>query len=459
MKLKSSSSDSNEKTVEYIKKKIRTIDSPEKSINLFHCLNELGDRSLVEEIQQYLKSGTIKEAKLSSSQWSALVFVLLTSEDELKEFRLDKFVKGKNNPENMEVFQKLLPVIKESRSVQLSDCGVTDEGCAALTSALRSNPSHLRELNLSWNRLRDSSMKLLSDVLQDPHCKLEILWLRDCGVTDEGCAALTSALRSNPSHLRVLDLSENKLRDSVKLLSEVLQDPRCKLEILWLSDCGITDEGCAALTSALRSNPSHLRELDLSENKLDSVKLLSEVLQDPHCKLKKLWLSKCGVTDEGCAALASALRSNPSHLRELSLSENKLRDSVKLLSDVLQDPHCKLEKLWLYDCGITDEGCAALTSALRSNPSHLRELHLSENKLRDSVKLLSEVLQDPHCKLEILWLRDCGITDEGCAALTSALRSNPSHLRELNLSGNKLRDSVKLLSDVLQDPRCKLEIL
>ncbi|KTF86256.1 hypothetical protein cypCar_00047696, partial [Cyprinus carpio] len=112
-----------------------------------------------------------------------------------------------------------------------------------------------------------------------------------------------------------------------------------------LSDCGITDEGCAALTSALRSNPSHLRELDLSENKLDSVKLLSEVLQDPHCKLKKLWLSKCGVTDEGCAALASALRSNPSHLRELSLSENKLRDSVKLLSDVLQDPHCKLEKL------------------------------------------------------------------------------------------------------------------
>uniref|UniRef100_A0A8C1LZ29 NACHT domain-containing protein n=1 Tax=Cyprinus carpio TaxID=7962 RepID=A0A8C1LZ29_CYPCA len=174
MKLKRSSSDSNEKTVEYIKMRIRTIDSPEKSINLFHCLNELGDRSLVEEIQQYLTSGRIKETKLSSSQWSALVFVLLTSEDELKEFRLDKFVKETNNPENMKVLQKLLPVIKESRSVQLSDCGVTDKGCAALTSALRSNPSHLRELSLSWNKLRDS-VKLLSDVLQNPHCKLEKL--------------------------------------------------------------------------------------------------------------------------------------------------------------------------------------------------------------------------------------------------------------------------------------------
>ncbi len=118
MTLKRSSSDSNKKTVEYIKMKIRTIDSPEKSINLFHCLNELGDRSLMEEVQQYLKSGRIKEAKLSSSQWSALVFVLLTSEEELNEFRLDKFVKGKNDPENMEVLQKLLPVIKESRSVQ-----------------------------------------------------------------------------------------------------------------------------------------------------------------------------------------------------------------------------------------------------------------------------------------------------------------------------------------------------
>ncbi|XP_059421624.1 NACHT, LRR and PYD domains-containing protein 3-like isoform X7 [Carassius carassius] len=460
MKLKSSSSDSNEETVEYIKKKIRTIDSPEKSINLFHCLNELGDRSLVEEIQQYLKSGTIKESKLSSSQWSALVFVLLTSEEEQNEFRLDKFVKEKNNPENMKVFQKLLPVIKESRSVQLYNCGVTDEGCAFVASALRSNPSHLRELNLSWNKLRESSMKLLSAVLEDPHCKLEKLWLSYCGVTDEGCAALTSALRSNPSHLRELDLSGNILRHSVKLLSDVLQDPRCKLEKLWLSYCDITDEGCAALTSALRSNPSHLRELDLSGNKLrDLVTLLSDVLQDPHCKLEKLELNDCGVTDEGCAALASALISNPSHLRELNLSGNKLGDSVKLLSDVLQNPYCKLEKLWLWDCDVTDEGCAALTSALRSNPSHLRELNLSWNKLRDSMKLLSDVLQDPQCKLEKLRLRDCDVTYEGCSALTSALRSNPSHLRELDLSKNKLTDSVKLLSDVLQDPHFKLEKL
>ncbi|XP_052439437.1 NACHT, LRR and PYD domains-containing protein 3-like isoform X3 [Carassius gibelio] len=335
------------KTVEFIKQKIRENHSSERSINLFHCLNELGDDSLMQEIQRYLRCGQIGETKLSSSQWSALVYVLLTSEQKIDIFDLKQFTGVQNTAD--EALQKLLPVIKEYRSVQLYDCGVTDEGCAALASALRSNPSHLRELTLSGNKLGESGVKLLSDQLKDPRCKLEILWLRDCGVTDEGCAALASALRSNSSHLRELNLTGNKLgKSGVKLLSDLLKDPRCKLEKLWLYDCGVTDEGCAALTSALRSNPSHLRELDLSFTKLGAsgVKLLSDLLKDPRCKLEILWLMKCEVTDEDCAALASALRSNPSHLRELHLSLNELRDSdVKLLSDLKNDPHYKLETL------------------------------------------------------------------------------------------------------------------
>ncbi|XDV46986.1 hypothetical protein PO909_016761 [Leuciscus waleckii] len=164
-------SDSNEKTVEFIKEKIRTIDSPEKSINLFHCLNELGDQSLVEEIQQYLKSGTISEARLSSSQWSAVVFVLLTSEKSLEKFDINTFVGENNKAEKLKVLQKLLPVIK----VHLSDCGVTEKDCAALTSVLISNPSQLRELDLDNRKLRDPGVKLLSVVLEDPDFKLEKL--------------------------------------------------------------------------------------------------------------------------------------------------------------------------------------------------------------------------------------------------------------------------------------------
>ncbi|XP_073718579.1 protein NLRC3-like [Misgurnus anguillicaudatus] len=276
-----------EKTVEYIKEKMNENLSPEKSINLIHCLNELGDDSLLQEIQHYVRSSSVGKTKLSSSQWAALVFVLLTSEQHLDELDLNKFIGDKNTAD--EVLVRLQLVIKETKKLKLQWCDITDEGCVALTSALRSNPSHLRDLDLSGNKLTDSGVKLISDVLKNPDCKLKILKLWRCNITDEGCVALTSALRSNPSHLRDLNLSDNKLRDSgVKLISDVLKNPDCKLEKLKLRRCNITDEGCVALTSALRSNPSHLRELDLSHNNLtdSGVKLISDLKDDPHYKLQ-----------------------------------------------------------------------------------------------------------------------------------------------------------------------------
>uniref|UniRef100_A0A8K9XYP7 B30.2/SPRY domain-containing protein n=1 Tax=Oncorhynchus mykiss TaxID=8022 RepID=A0A8K9XYP7_ONCMY len=338
-----SNSKNREKTVKYIKEKIRENPSSERCINLFHCLNELNDHSLVEEIQSFLNSGSLSKPNLSPAQWSALVFVLLTSEKELDVFDLKKYSRSE------EGLLRLLPVVKASRAVLLSGCGVTEEGCTSLVSALRSNPSHLRDLDLSNNDLKDSGVKLLSAGLRNPHCKLETLRLSGCGVTEEGCTSLVSALRSNPSHLRELDLSNNDLKDSgVKLLSAGLGNPHCKLETLRLSGCLVTEEGCASLVSALESNPSHLRELDLSNNDLkdSGVKLLSDGLGNPHCKLETLRLSGCLVTEEGCASLVSALRSNPSHLRELDLSYNHPGDSgVRLLSAGLEDPHCRLEKL------------------------------------------------------------------------------------------------------------------
>lgn len=57
-------------------------------------------------------------------------------------------------------------------------------------------------------------------------------------------------------------------------------------------------------------------------------------------------LMYCGVTDEGCVALASVMISNTTDLKELYLDKNELGDSgVKLLSAALENPHCKLESL------------------------------------------------------------------------------------------------------------------
>uniref|UniRef100_A0A9J8C303 NLR family CARD domain-containing protein 3-like n=1 Tax=Cyprinus carpio carpio TaxID=630221 RepID=A0A9J8C303_CYPCA len=160
-------------TVQSIKQKIRENNSPEKSINLFHCLNELGDDTLMQEIQEYLKSGEIRETNLSSSQWSALVYVLLTSEQKMDVFDLKQFIGAQHTAD--EVLQNLLPVVKESRSVRLCGCNLTAQSCERLSSTVQSSNSVLRELDLSNNDLKDSGVKLLSDGLKSPNCHLEIL--------------------------------------------------------------------------------------------------------------------------------------------------------------------------------------------------------------------------------------------------------------------------------------------
>ncbi|XP_051749368.1 NACHT, LRR and PYD domains-containing protein 3-like isoform X12 [Ctenopharyngodon idella] len=621
---------SKKEIVQYIKQKLEGNLSPERSINLFYCLNELNDQTLVKEIQTQLREGSLSFADLSPAQWSALVFVLLTSEKELEEFELQKFKKSD------ECLIRLLAVIKTSKRALLNDSNLTDRSCSALATILGSD-TELIELNMNNNNLQDSGLKLLCTGLKNIKCKLERLKLSDCSITEEGYKALASALRSNPSHLieldltgndpgqsgvkeltdllqdgrctyirflkspaaeeaceyltevlgkspfllTELDLSEDKLGDldgekkkehlallmdshskletiklnncvltekscsvlatvlssktilkelnlnnsrlldsGVKQISEGLKNPVCELKILKLSDCSITEEGYKALASALRSNPSHLIELDLTRKDpgQSGVKELTDLLQDPncqlklrflspaadeaceyvrgivgknplllrelnlserelgdtgvnqiaallkdkHCKLNTLILCRCSIKEKQCFILTSSLKSNLSHLRELNLSGNKLGDSGgKHLCDVLKDSHSKLERLRLTCCEMTNEGCSAVTSALKSNPSHLRELDLSGNKLGDSgVKHLSDVLKDSHCKLERLRLTCCKMTNEGCSAVTSALKLNPSHLRELDLSGNKLGDSeVKHLHDVLKDSHSKLERL
>ncbi|XP_051792649.1 NLR family CARD domain-containing protein 3-like isoform X14 [Acanthochromis polyacanthus] len=262
--------------------------SPDRSINIFHCLMEMKDLSVHQEIQEFLQSENRSEKELSEIQCSALAYMLQMSEEVLDELDLDKY------RTSYEGRWRLIPAVRNCRKARLTDCYLSESHCEVVASALKSNPSHLIELDLSWNNLQDSSVKHLCDGLQSPNCKLETLRLVGCSLSEISCDSLVSALKSNPSHLEHLehlDLSGNYLKDSgVKHLSGFVESPDCILKTLRLEWCSLSEISCDSLVSALKSNPSHLEHLDLSLNDLkdSGVKHLSGFVESPDCILKTL---------------------------------------------------------------------------------------------------------------------------------------------------------------------------
>ncbi|XP_031418530.1 NACHT, LRR and PYD domains-containing protein 12-like isoform X2 [Clupea harengus] len=330
------------KTVQYIKKKIRKDISPERIINLFHCLNELGDNSLVEEINRYINSADEKK-NLTPAQCSALAYLLLMSAKDLDEFDLKKYLKSE------EGLRRLLPVVKVSRRVWLNQCHLSKASCEMMASVLQGTPSHLRELDMGGNYLQDEGMELLCVGLRDPQCKMETLRLNRCDLSKASCEMMASLLQGTPSHLRELDMSNNYLQDEgMELLCVGLRDPQCKMETLRLNRCDLSEASCEMIASTLLGTPSYLRELAISGNKLqdEGVELLCVGLRDPQCKMETLRLNHCRLSKTSCEMMASVLQGTSSHLRELDMSDNDLKDDgMNLLCVGLRDPQCKLETL------------------------------------------------------------------------------------------------------------------
>ncbi|XP_066501934.1 uncharacterized protein [Hoplias malabaricus] len=441
--------------VEYIKSLFENSLCPERSINLFYCLNELNDDSLVKEVQKLMSSGGLSEAELSPAQWSALVFVLRTSKEKLEVFDLQKFIRSD------ECLQRLMPVVKDATTALLSCCGISEEGYAALVSDLKSNPSsNLVELDLRGNDPGETGVKLLTDLQMDQKYRLELLRLLKSDDAEKAFDFLTKVLETNPLLLKELELSSKKQGGSaLNEISALIGDLHCKPN----TPSSTAEQVCAHLTESLLANPLLLKELDLRGNDPgeSGVQKITDLQEDPNCKLKTIRLLNSSTAEEVCARLTKTLGANPLLLKELDLSGKLHGDSeMKQLTALLEDLHCRPVTIKINRNNITGESCPDLVSALKLNSPALTELDLSENNLGNAgVKQICPLLNV--CKLQTLRLSFCSVKEEGYADLALALKSKPSsHLTELDLRGNDPGESgVEKLSQVLDDQCCKLKKL
>uniref|UniRef100_A0A3Q2GKL3 NACHT domain-containing protein n=1 Tax=Cyprinodon variegatus TaxID=28743 RepID=A0A3Q2GKL3_CYPVA len=167
--------------------------SPDRCLNLVHCLAELKDDSLYDSVKEFLNPNRYPENQLTPVQCSALA--------------------------------------------DLINYWITDI-CNEIAAAFKSNASNLRELELSYTNFRDSDMEILSVALMNTSCTLETLRLSHNKLTVKGCETLASAISSRPSSLKELDLSYNDLHDAgIEKLCNALTTSHCVLKALWLVSC------------------------------------------------------------------------------------------------------------------------------------------------------------------------------------------------------------------------------
>ncbi|KAM9576637.1 NACHT, LRR and PYD domains-containing protein 12-like isoform 2-T7 [Trichechus inunguis] len=456
-----------------------------EQIDLFHCLYEIQEEEYAKRITDELQSIILLQPTYTKMDILAMSYCVKSSHSNLSVSLKCQHLLGFDDEERISAFRPPALILNQSfqvhhlpvsrlhflcqalcnpyckiKDLKLIFCHLTASCGRDLSLVFEAN-QYLTDLEFVKNTLEDSGMKLLCEGLKQPNCVLHTLRLGASFLPESSeavCRYLASVLICN-SNLTELDLSENPLGDTgVKFLCEGLRHSNCKMEKLDLSTCSLTDASCVELSSFLQVNQT-LKELFVFANALGDtgVQHLCEGLRSAKGIVENLVLSECSLSATCCEPLAQVLSSTHS-LTRLLLINNKIEDSgLKLLCEGLKQPDCQLKDLALWTCHLTGACCQDLCNALYTN-EHLRDLDLSDNALGDEgMQVLCEGLKHPCCKLQTLWLAECHLTDVCCGALASVLNRN-ENLTLLDLSGNDLRDlGVQMLCDALIHPICKLQ--
>ena len=325
--------------------------------------------------------------------------------------------------------------------------------------------NQLSVLNLEHNTIDDDNMRILCNTLREKQHGLKELHLRRCSLTAKCTFLLGQLLRDEHCKITHLMLGDNETLgdEGVRELCNGFGQGQCKLDVLDISDCSITDECMRDLSKVFGDKLCGLSDLSLSGNKSindKGVGMLFNALRVKQCSLAKLDLSRCSLTKKCMASLCEALGDDRCRLIKLILAVNDIGDEgVEMLFNALRAKQCSLTMLDLSWCSLTKKCMASLCEALGDEHCRLTKLRLTENDIGDEgVEMLCCALVKEQCKLTSLDLLNCLLTDKCIPSLCKAVGNVSCRVTELFLirlkpsgyfrneftsGGKKLLDEVK----------------
>ncbi|KAK3561155.1 hypothetical protein QTP86_028386 [Hemibagrus guttatus] len=224
--------------------------SPERQLNVCHCLYEAQDPGLPQRLQAWLKllsQEGMGHCNLANRDWSELAFLLQLSPD-LQTLSLE--AQGLN----AEGLRRLLPVLPLFSTLRLAQNPLGPEGAEVLSLALQSPDCHIEKLWVVSTGLGCEGVRILAEGLKKNHTVYDLRMAIN-NIGDIGAASLAELLKTNHT-LKDIRLRDNLVTDKgAELLKEALMK-NTTLEFLWLFDNKLSKEGVRQLKEFSKNRPS-----------------------------------------------------------------------------------------------------------------------------------------------------------------------------------------------------------
>nr|XP_029528817.1 protein NLRC3-like isoform X1 [Oncorhynchus nerka] len=226
--------------------------SPERQVNVCHCLYEAQDPGLAQRLQGWLQVLAQQQDPDQSGpakrDWSELAFLLQLTPD-LQDLNLE--AQGLD----ADGLRRLLPVLPLFSTLRLAQNPLGPEGAVVLACAMQSPDCRVERLWVVGTGLGCKGLRVLTEGLKDNHTVVDLRMAIN-HIGDVGAGCLADLLRTNRT-LKDIRLRDNQITDKgAELLMEALTE-NTTLEHLWMFDNKLSKEGVRKLKEFARST-SHL---------------------------------------------------------------------------------------------------------------------------------------------------------------------------------------------------------